>query len=263
MKPLLAIVRTRFLLLLHYRAAALAGLVTQLFFGLLVVAVMRAFYASAKDAPPLDFAQVVTYTWLGQAFFTLLPWRVDPDVKALVASGGLATELLRPVDLYAGWFARAVALKTAPVVLRAIPMFVVALLLLGMQPPASVGAAGLWMLAIAGAVALSSAFTVLMNLSMLWTLSADGIQFLMPVAVIFLSGQLVPLPLLPDWLQPALAALPFRGLIDTPHRVWLGDLAGGSAWAALAHQWIWIVVLVLTGRGLLAAGMRRVVIQGG
>lgn len=263
MRALAAIVRTRFLLLLHYRAAALAGVVTQVFFGLVLVAVMRAFYASAPEAAPLPLADAITYLWLSQAFFSLLPWRADAEVRAMINSGGIAHELLRPVDLHAGWLARAVALKTAPVLLRAAPLFVLAMLFLGLRPPASAEAALLWILAFAGAVALASAFTVLLNISLLWTLSADGVQFLAPVLATMLSGLLVPLPLFPDGLQPVLAALPFRGLMDTPHRVWIGALTGGAAWAAMAHQWLWTAALVWLGRRWLAAGLRRVVIQGG
>ena len=107
------------------------------------------------------------------------------------------------------------------------------------------------------------AFVVLMNLSLLWTLSADGIQFFVPVLVMLLSGEILPLPLFPDRLQPLLAALPFRGLLDTPHRVWLGQLAGGALGAALLHQWLWVAALVALGRFLLARGLRRVVLQGG
>ncbi|HEX2573950.1 MAG TPA: ABC-2 family transporter protein [Polyangia bacterium] len=264
MKPLLAIFGARFRLLLQYRAAAWAGVVTQVFFGAVITAALSAFYAGAGDArQPLLLSQVVTYVWLGQAFFSLLPWRTDPEVREQVVSGGLAYELLRPVDLYALWFARALALKTAPVLLRALPLFVVAGLFLGLRRPASLEAALLWPLAVAGAVALSSAFMVLMNLSLLWSVSADGIHYLVPVLVMLLSGQLLPLPLFPEWFKPVLLVLPFRGLMDTPHRVWLGDLSGAAAAYALAHQWLWLVALIALGRHLLARGLRRVVIQGG
>lgn len=264
MRPLIAIFGARFRLLLQYRAAAWAGLGTQLFFGAVIVAALSAFYATTGDAgQPLPLAHAITYIWLGQAFFSLVPWRTDPEVRDQITSGGIAYELLRPVDLYAFWFARAVALKTAPVLLRAVPLFVIAGLFLGLERPASLEAALLWPLAVVGAVALSSALMVLMNLSLLWSLSAEGIHYLVPVLVMLLSGQLVPLPLFPDGLKPVLLVLPFRGLMDTPHRVWLGDLAGGAAWGALAHQWVWVAVLVLLGRYLLARGLRRVVIQGG
>lgn len=263
MKPLWSLVTARFRLLLQYRTAALAGVATQLFFGFVMVSAMRAFYGAAGANEPMPLGQAVSYIWLGQAFFALLPWRGDADVLALVSSGGLAYELLRPVDLYSWWFARAVALRTASVVLRAIPLIVVAWLWLGLEAPPSAAAAWGWGVAMIGAVALVAAVTVLMNISLLWTLSGEGVQFILPVLVVALSGQLLPLPLYPDWAQALLMVLPFRGMLDTPLRLWLGHLEGGAAMWAIMHQWMWTIALVLLGRMLLARGLRRVVIQGG
>jgi ABC-2 type transport system permease protein len=258
-----AILTARFRLLLQYRAAAWAGVATQVFFGLVLIAVLRAFYGSSTVPPPLPEAAMVTYLWLNQAFFSLLPWRVDGDVQAQVRTGGLAYELARPVDLHALWLARAVALKTAPVLLRAAPLFVVAGLFFGLAPPASPVAAAWWLAGLAGAVMMAAAIVVLMNTSLLWTLSGEGVAFLLPILVAVLSGQLLPLPLWPEWMQPGLQALPFRGLLDTPHRLYTGELAGPAAAAALAHQWIWVGVFLVSGRWILRRGMRRVAVQGG
>lgn len=263
MRPYRAIFSARFRLLLHYRAAALAGLGTQVFFGLLLVAVMRAFYHEADANQPMAIGQVVSYLWLGQAFFSLLPWRGDPEIAALVRGGGVVHELLRPTRLYTLWLARAAALRTAPVLLRAAPLLVIAWFWLGLQAPASSQAALLWLAALVGAVALSATFTVLLNISLLWTLSGEGVTLLMPVVVTLCSGLLLPLALFPDWLQPVLHALPFRGLLDVPHRIYLGELAGNAAFGALAHQWLWVAGLTLAGVAVLSRGLRRLVIQGG
>src|SRR4029453_9180346 len=75
---------------------------------------------------PMAFAHVVSYVWLGQALLAMLPWNADADVRAMVRTGAVAYELCRPIDLYGLWFARALASRTAPTVLRAGPMGLVA-----------------------------------------------------------------------------------------------------------------------------------------
>lgn len=264
MKAVWAVFSARFRVLLQYRAAALAGVVTQVFFGLVIIAVFRAFYRSSGAEPPLPLNQLIGYAWLTQAFFSLLPWRADPAMVATVRTGDIAYELLRPRDLYAFWFARAVALKTAPVVLRAIPLFLVAGLVFGLPAPPSLSAALVWLASLLLAVLMASALTMLINLSLLWTLSADGVQFLLPTVVALLSGLILPLPLFPGWLQPILGFLPFRGLLDTPHRIYLGLMADPiSLVSALAHQGVWVALLVLFGRWLMTRGLARVEVQGG
>jgi ABC-2 type transport system permease protein len=81
--------------------------------------------------------------------------------------------------------------------------------------------------------------------------------------VIVLSGALIPLPLFPDWLQPALALQPFAGLVDTPFRIYSGHLTGGEALAAPARQAAWTLILIGLGRLLMTRVMARVQVQGG
>ena len=49
-----------------------------------------------------------------------------------------------------------------------------------------------------GAILLVSAFTTLISITMLYTVSGDGIARLMPSLVLVGAGQIIPLPLMPD-----------------------------------------------------------------
>jgi len=238
-------------------------MVTQLFFGLVIVMIYEAFYRSSRAPQPMAYREVVTYVWLGQALLAMLPWNVDPEIRAMVRSGAVAYELLRPFDLYTCWYCRALAWRTAPTLLRSIPLVVIAALFLGMGLPASPASAGAWALATLGSLLLGCAITTLMNVSLLWTISGEGIAQLVPAMVLVLSGMLVPLPLLPAWAQPVLNALPFRGLIDVPFRLYIGHIPPQQAGPLFAHQFAWTGAIVLLGRWLLAHGRRRLVVQGG
>ena len=271
MTPYLAIASARFRMLLQYRAAAVAGLFTQIFFGLVLIMVYEAFYRSARVPPPMAFEQVVTYAWLGQVLFAMLPWHTDPEWRAMVRSGAIAYELCRPVDLYGFAFARELAQRIVPTLLRALPMVVFAVLVLPLvglgewqlaapaSPAAATGFAG----SLVCTVLLGCAMAVIINISLMWTLSGSGIAMLLMTAVTMFSGMLVPLPLFPDWAQRALGWQPFAGLVDLPFRIYNGHIAAPDIPLVLARQLGWTLVLVAFGRWLLARGLRRVVVQGG
>jgi ABC-2 type transport system permease protein len=263
MRGYIALISARFRVLLQYRAAALAGLFTQVFFGLFMVMIYEAFYRYSRQPQPMTYAQTVTYVWLGQALLAMFPWNVDADLRTLIRSGDVAYELLRPLDLYNAWFCRTLAWRTAPTILRAVPMVILAMLFFGMQPPASLAAAGAFAVSIAGSLLLGCALTLLMDISLFWTVSGDGISQLVPGLVLLLSGMEVPLPLYPAWAQPILNALPFRGLIDIPFRLYTGNLPASQLLPLLAQQLGWTAVLVLAGRWLLTLGRRRLIVQGG
>ena len=270
MKPYLAIFRARFRTMLQYRAAAVAGLLTQIFFGLVMIMIYEAFYRSTDRLQPMTFPQVVSYVWLGQALLALLPWNVDTEVKAMVRSGAVAYELCRPIDLYNLWFTRAMAWRIAPTILRAAPMAILAMFVLPLigldewrlHPPTLAGG-----VAFAGATVctllLSCALTTLTNITLMWTVSADGTVVMLTALVTLFSGMIIPLPLFPDWAQPALMAMPFAGLVDLPYRVYVGNIAPSGIPAVIVRQLLWTAALVLFGRWLLARGLRRVVVQGG
>lgn len=263
MGPYLAILSAAARTLLQYRAAAAAGIVTQLFFGTVIVQVYEAFYRSSTGPQPISLADVVSYVWLGQAMLGMLPWNVDPAIRDQIRSGGVVYELLRPADLYGLWYARAVARRAAPTLLRAVPQFAIALLFLGLEPPPTWGSGLAWAAATLGALLLASAITTLLAITLLWTLSGDGLMVLAASAVVFFSGQLVPLPLFPAWAQPLLAHLPFRGLIDIPFRLYLGHIPAAQAPGLVGFQLAWTAAFVLAGRALLERGRRVLVAQGG
>lgn len=263
MTPYLAILSARFRMLLQYRAAALAGLGTQLFWGLIRVMVYEAFYRSSSAPQPMSLEDTVTYLWLTQAMLHLIPFRLDAEISAMVRDGTLVYELARPMDLYWAWYARAIAMRTAPTLLRALPMFALALPFLGMRLPPSPWSFLAFLVAIGGAVLLTSAVTTLANISLLWTLSGQGVSSALQVAVMFLAGMYVPLPLLPDWAQAILTVLPFRGIMDVPFRLWSGDIPPAEAPLLVVQQIAWTAAFVAVGRWVLGRGTRRLVVQGG
>ncbi len=270
MAPYAAVVSARYRSLLQYRAAAFAGLVTQLFWGAVRLMILGAFYAAAEGPQPMNMVEVVAYVWLGQALLGMLPWNTDADFQEQVASGAVAYDLLRPLDLYGYWFARTLAFRTATTTLRAIPMVMFAMLLLpafGLAewalPAPSVTALAGFLAAMAAAALLSTAITVLAHTSMLWTLSGEGVDRILPSFVTILSGMIVPLPLFPDWMQPFLEWQPFRGLCDVPYRIYSGNIPMAEAANEIVFTLAWTAVIVWFGRYLLSRGVRRLVVQGG
>jgi len=270
LRPYRAVFRARFELLLQYRAAALAGFGTQCWWGAIKVMVFAAFLGGPVPSP-MTLRQTIDYIWLGQALLTMLPWSADPELARMVRSGDVAYERLRPVDAYAYWYARAVARRTATPLLRAIPMVLAVGVVLpslglgrwGLSAPAGGVAAATFALSMLLVVALASAFSVVLDLLVVATLSERGVNtFVAPFAIVF-SGNLIPLPLLPEWLQPAMRYQPFAGLLDFPLRIYSGHLAGSDAYGALARQAAWVIIFVVVGRVLATRVMARLQTQGG
>jgi ABC-2 type transport system permease protein len=271
LRPYAAVFAGRFQLTLQYRAAAFAGFITQCWFGVIRILIFAAFYAGGAAHAPMSLANAITYTWLGQAMLVFLPWNADPDVTAMVRTGAVAYERLRPVDNYAWWFVRAMAWSVARVAPRAALMVAfagVAMPLVGLgqwalAPPPSWAAAGLFAMSAIGMVLLSAEITVLINIAMVRAMDERGPNILAAPIVNLFSGMVVPLAFFPDWLRPILRAQPIAGLVDIPFSIYFGGLSGWSAVGAISLQFGWVAALVLFGHWALERAMRRLQVQGG
>lgn len=271
MKPYLSYLSARFRAMLQYRAAAFAGMVTQVFWGFIRIMILEAFYSSSQAAQPMSFSQVVAYVWLGQAFLGLFPWNVDREIQSMIKTGGVSYELLRPLDLYWIWYFRAIAWRSAATLLRCIPLLIFAGILLpligagdiALRLPPDLSSAFFWLISMAFVLLLSAAITTFGHITMMWTISGEGIGVLIPISAMIFSGMIVPLPLFPDWLQTFFRMLPFHALADTPFRIYSGNIADTEAVWLLFQQAAWVVAIIFAGKILIARGMKRLVIQGG
>lgn len=266
-----AVIAARYRTLLQYRAAALAGLVTQIFWGAIRIMVIVAFYQLNPEGQPISLTQLVAYVWLGQALLGMFPTNVDTEIAEMIRSGAVSYELVRPLDLYNFWFCRTIALRTATTTLRSIPMLIFAIVLLpllGMPEwsltlPADSTAFLGFTLSLILSLALSCAITMLMHVVLIWSLDGEGINRLLPAFALTLSGNVLPLPLFPDWMQPFLEVQPFQGLVDVPFRIYSGNIIGVDIIAELFQQLFWVLLLTFWGRWSMKRITRHLVVQGG
>ncbi|MBR6568892.1 MAG: ABC-2 family transporter protein [Clostridia bacterium] len=267
MKAIFTFFRMRLINGLQYRTAAWAGIVTQFFWGFMEILLYKAFYEASPERFPMAFADLVSYIWLRQGLLALLnTWTFEHELFAMILNGNVAYELCRPTSLYGMWFARTLALRISRVLLRCIPLFVVASLLpkpWGLNAPASLPVFGCFLLSLALATCVGVAFCLILYYSCFYTLSSEGIRMMfLPIAE-FLSGDLIPLPFLPDWLARIFHLSPFGSMANAPLRIYSGDLAGAEMAEMLALQVFWLAVLCLLGYCLQRRGIRRLCVQGG
>ncbi len=262
-KAYLSIFRMRLKQELQYRGAMIGGIVCQVVFGLILIALYRALYSSKPQALPLE--HVVTYVWLQQAFFRMLV-ATDPDLLDKIRTGGIAYDLCRPVSLYGFYYARIMAQKITGSVMRAVPMLLFAACLpegWGICMPASVPALLLSLLALLlGLLCVSALENITMAFTMR-TLDPRGMQAMLNMLMMVLAGNILPLTLFPDRWQRVITLLPYAQLLDAPIRLYTGEYPLAKAPEVLLIQLVWTGILVLAGCAFWNKNQRKLIIQGG
>ncbi len=258
-----ALARLAFQRAIAYRAATLSGLVTNMFFGMLRVAVMRALYGGQLIVAGMSLSQAIAFTGLTQALataFALWGWW---DVIDQIREGAVATDLLRPFDYHLAWFARDVGRASATLVFRGLPIFAVYLLFIDMPLPDGPGGWLAFTLSTMLALWVSFGLRFLYSMAAFWTGDARGIGRAFFSAMYFASGFIMPLRFLPGWLQTLCRLTPFPYVVTTPIDVYLGLLRGPALAQALGAQLLCAVALTVACQLFMRAGLRKLVIAGG
>jgi len=179
-----------------------------------------------------------------------------------IREGELNRDLLRPmlplhwdIAWFAGW-------KVVMIVLWLPIAFGLSLVFdptLAPRPPEIVTFA----IAIWGAYLIRTMLQESLGMLCFWTTRGAAIFDLYMTVELLLSGRLVPLPLMPDWVQEISRFLPFQWAFYFPIESLVGDLSNQELVQGLAIQLLWILIGLAIFRVAWRSAIKRYSAVGG
>ncbi len=248
---------------LTYRAAILAGLTTNFFFGLLRVAIFLALYGDREEVAGYTVAGIITYTGLTQAVIAYLSMFSWFPLMDSVYTGEIAADLLKPMKLFTFWLAQDLGRAGVNLISRGVLFMAIYAIIFDIYYPTAVTQWAALSIAIVLSWLVSFSWRFLVNLAAFWTPNAQGVGRFAFILSWFFSGFLTPLAFFPEWVIQLSNLTPFPHMVNTVVEVYLGILTGPALIAALINQALWAILLALIGQLVLRAGVRRLVILGG
>jgi ABC-2 type transport system permease protein len=238
------------------------GLAVTIGFYVLVVSVLAGLWRAAAGVNGGSVAgySAVALTWYivtSEAVTVSLSIRMIEDIGNDIGSGAVAVELLRPAPVLAVRLATELGTALPKLAVCVTAGMVVATVTAGgpPEPEALLLAAPSVVLAIACNIVAQHAFAA----SAFWLRDAGSTWFLYQKFVFIVGGMLIPLEVLPGWLQGIAAVLPFRSMSYIPAR-----LASGHVEPLLLLEQVgWLAVLLVAASAAFAAGERRLQVVGG
>ena len=267
MKPYFSLLRVRFLNGLQYRVAAFGGLVTQFFWGLMLIFIYAAFFGDAAYSNGFSFNELVTYVWLQQAFLMfifLFDW--DSELFEMITTGGISYELCRPVNLYQIWYVKLFSKRLAGGLLRFSPTLIFGFLMpypFNLSLPQSLLSLLLFIITLFLGLTLLVSISMMIYISVFKTMHPAGSMMIFGIVGEFFAGMTIPIPLMPLWLQDITRLLPFRWTADLPLRVYSGHIGTQEALVGIVVQILWIAVLITAGVLIMKRVTRLSIVQGG
>jgi ABC-2 type transport system permease protein len=234
-----------------------SDLVVRTGFYIIIVMVLSALWGAAAEANGGAVAGYTSFalTWymiFSECAVNAIRPRLIEDIGIDIDSGGVAIEMLRPVSV--------VLFRIATEIGESLSRFVIMLAIgaaLGVALAGSPPDAATFLLAIPSgllAVACSVSAQHLFAAMSFWQGEAKGAWFLYLKLVFILGGMLLPLEVLPGWLETTSKILPFWTMAYAPARL----AAGFNEPLLLFGQASWLLALTALAVAAFAAGEKRV-----
>ncbi len=255
--------RTGIALQIQYRASnliwMLGGIIEPVIYLVVWSTVAREQGGSTSGWTPQDFAAYyVTLMFVNHLTFA---W-VMHVFQLRIQQGELSFALLRPIHPIHSDIADNLAFKLVMLVVLIPAALVVAWTF---EPRWNAGPSQLALFAPALFFAFLTRFFVEWSLALaaFWTTRVTAVNNVYFTALIFLSGRVAPIDMLPGWLQNVSASLPFYWMVAFPVEVMLGRVAPQEVAAGIGTQLAWTAGALLFLSLLWQRAVRRFSAVGG
>lgn len=248
---------------LTYRFATIISLIASGFAYCVFLLVWIEVYRVNPNPGPVSEATMKAYLVSAFIVNSILTLALEFRFMQRVRMGLVVGDLLRPLGFLPFQMAQGVgdALVNG---LFVVPIFAVGFWFLGAGMLAPTAGS-----ALLGAASLLVAFVVSFGMSYLVVQAAFvlesgyGVLFARAAFHQVFSGLAAPLVMFPEALRDVAVALPFRHIIETPVRLWLGLVPAGEIPGLFLSQVAWGVGLLVLAEAIFRAVMRRHQVQGG
>src|SRR5262249_23918222 len=174
-----------------------------------------------------------------------------------IREGTLKRYLIQPVDLIGYLVSYRIAHKVAYIATSALPyailFFICRSFFDGLPGPTTLAA---YAVSLVLSFLIGFFFEASVGMVGFWFLEVTSLLYIVMTLNFFISGQMLPLDLLPQPWDGLLKALPFQYMAYFPAVVFLGKVKGAELAWHLLGELAWAVTFILLARGLYRLGLR-------
>lgn len=259
----LSLAVTSFQQAIAYRITTFMNIALTFIWVFILYFLWRAAFSERQMIQGFTWDDMRTYVVLAYGLNALVGWRMAASMMYTIRTGEIVRDLSRPMNYLGTQIAQATGAAVVEGILSLILTLMVGLLFIGISPPASASAAALFAVAVVIGYITKAMIVFLVSLVMFWTINGVGISWSRDAVINILAGTVIPLAMLPGWLQSIAQVAPMRGIVSTPLMIYLGKAEGMEALKLLAIGAGWLVVLAFFANWAWQAAFNRAEIQGG
>lgn len=243
-----------------YKTVAFVNIINSL----LTLVLYYAIWSAIASAGTLSggLTQVMSYLAIGQAVGRATNLQTEMFLGSRIRKGTITNELKRPMSVKGYTFMHEAGWKLFESLVIGAPILAAGMIFFNVSVP-TLPQFLLFLTSLFLAFNLVFTLAFITSVLVFWTKVGWSIRMIRNLATNLFSGRMFPLYLLPAAIAPFFNFLPFKGMVDTPVRIFMGSATGIEALSLMAQQIIWIAVLFVAGELLWRKARDQLTVQGG
>ena len=263
MNKYLYVVRTQIIKSLTYEFNVYGNIIMQTIIMITSAYFWKALYKDQTTVSGVDAESMLTYIIISSVLSVLLITNVERRIEKSVEKGTVATDLMKPINLFGVYFAEDIGNILALIFQNMLPILLIGTLMIKGPLMADARDIPLFIIAVAVSFMINWLIAALFGMMAFTAVNIDALIQVKKHLLRLLSGSIIPVWFFPAAVSRVLKAMPFLYIYQLPLSIYIGKGDRAEQIGQMKIQFAWLLILFAVFLFLQNRVTKRVMVQGG
>ena len=259
----LYIIKTQIIKSMTYEFNVYGNIVMQTIIMITSAYFWKSLYRQQSSAGGVDAESMLTYVILSSVISVLLITNVERRIEQSVGKGTVATDMMKPVNLFGVYFAEDIGSVIALVFQNMLPILLIGSLMIKVPVMANLRDLPLFVVTVVQSFLINWMIAALFGMIAFTAVNIDALIQVKKHLLRLLSGSIIPIWFFPAGVAKVLSSLPFVYIYQLPLSIYIGKGDRIEQLAQMRIQSVWLLVLAVIFIFAQKQITRKVMVQGG
>ena len=263
LKKYLYIVKTQVIKSLTYEFNVYGNILMQTIIMITSAFFWKALYKNQETVSGVGVNDMLIYIVMSSALSVLLFTNVERRIQDSVIKGTVATDMMKPVNLFAVYFAEDVGSVIALLLQNLLPILIIGSLMIKLPVMADIWDLPLFIVSVAESILINWLIAALFGMMAFSAVNINALIQVKKHLIRLLSGSIIPLWFFPEGVSKVLSFLPFIYIYQLPLSIYIGRGERAEILMQMQIQTVWLLILAVVFVIVQNRVTRKVMVQGG
>ena len=259
----LYIVKTQILKSMTYEFNVYGNIIMQTIIMITSAYFWKALYRDQNIVGGVDAESMLTYIIISSALSVLLITNVERRIERSVEKGTVATDMIKPVNLFGVYFAEDIGSVIALMFQNLLPILLIGSLMIKVPTMADVKDIPMFIASVILSFLINWLIAALFGMMAFTAVNIDALIQVKKHLLRLLSGSIIPIWFFPGSVAKVLSSLPFVYIYQLPLSIYIGRGTRSELIGQMQIQFLWLVILSVIFFYVGSRVTRKVMVQGG